>query len=42
MMLVSLYSVKKKASTTIKNIPDVSISKIYPFDLVPSEYNKAV
>lgn len=42
MMLVSLYSVNKKASTTTKNISDSTISKIYPFDLVTSKYNKAV
>lgn len=42
MMLVSLYSVNKKASTTTKNISDATISKIYPLDLVASKYNKAV
>jgi len=42
MMLVSLYSVNKKANTTTKNISNATISKIYPLDLVPSEYNKAV
>ena len=42
MMLVSLYSVNKKANTTTKNISDSTISKIYPLDLVASKYNKAV
>ena len=42
MMLVSLYSVYKKANTTTKNIADATISKIYPLDLVTSKYNKAV
>ena len=42
MMLVSLYSVNKKASTTTKNIPDAPLSKIYPLDLVKAKYNKAV
>jgi len=42
MMLVSLYSVNKKANTTAKNISDSTISKIYPLDLVTAKYNKAV
>jgi len=42
LMLVSLYSVNKKASTTTKNVSDATISKIYPLDLVTSKYNKAV
>jgi flagellar basal body-associated protein FliL len=42
MMLVSLYSVNKKAKTTSKSIPETAIPKIYPLDLIPSQLNKAV
>ena len=42
MILVSLYSVNKKASTTTREISDAALSKIYPLDLIAPKYNKAV
>ncbi|MBT8299121.1 MAG: hypothetical protein KJO52_12375 [Maribacter sp.] len=42
MMLVSLYSVKKRAKTSSKNMPETTIPKIYPLDLAPQKFNKAV
>ena len=42
MMLVSIYSVNKKASTAPNKISDSTISKIYPLDLFANDYKKAV
>jgi len=42
MMLVNLYNVNKKTSTTPNKISDSPISTIYPLDLFATKYKKAV
>ena len=42
MILTSLYGVNKKTSTSKNRITESSISKIYPLDLLTTDYKRAV
>ena len=42
MMVFSLNVYDKQAKTRSGHMPERSVTKIYPLDLVPSKYKKAV
>lgn len=42
MILTSLYGVNKSRSVSKKRFTETTVSKIYPLDLLTSDYKKAV